>query len=122
MPKVYISNRGGHNHSEAEKFGELIYLTEGLVSRYAITRMYREAAYALCESKPEDYILVSGLSAFVGIVAAIFGMMHRRINYLIYKPSSQPGERSKYLERVIFLDELIKKGDKNGASSRGQVQ
>ena len=114
MPKVYINNKGGHNHSEAKKFGELIFLTEGPVSRYAITRMYRETAYVLCDSEPEDYILVSGLSAFVGIVASVFGMLHRRINYLIYKPPSQPGEKSKYLERIIFLDELIKKGDKNG--------
>jgi len=108
MPKVYITNRGGHNHDDAKRFGELVFLTEGPVSRYSISRMYREAAYVLCDSKPEDYVVVSGLSAFMGIVCGIFAMKHKRLNFLVYKPAYKPGEEGKYLERIVMLEELLK--------------
>lgn len=106
-PRVYITNKGAHDHSDAERFGSLVFLSEGPVSRYSLSRMYREAAYALCDSIPEDYILDSGLREYFGMVCAILAMQHKRINVLIYKPSSKPGKDGKYLERIIMLEELL---------------
>ncbi|KKM80220.1 hypothetical protein LCGC14_1342030 [marine sediment metagenome] len=42
MPKkVYVTNRGGHSYEAAEKFGEIIYITEGTLNRFATNSLYR---------------------------------------------------------------------------------
>ena len=42
MCKVYIVNKGGHNHEDAERFGELIFLSEGAINRYSTGSIYRK--------------------------------------------------------------------------------
>jgi len=108
MKKVFVPNKGCHDLSDAAAFGELVYMSEGTVSRYAVSRIYREFAYYLCDSSPEDYILVTGLTVMVGIAMAIFSRLHGRTNLLIYKMSRKPGEKGHYIERIIMIDELLK--------------
>ncbi|KKL89498.1 hypothetical protein LCGC14_1914160, partial [marine sediment metagenome] len=33
--KVYVTNKGGHSYEAAEKYGEIIYITEGTLNRFA---------------------------------------------------------------------------------------
>ena len=107
MQKVFIINRGGHNHSDAERFGELVYLSEGVVNRYAITEMYREFVQILKTSNEEDYILLTGLSVMSSLACAIFSRMHGRLNLLLYRATRTPGEQGSYVERTIMIDELL---------------
>ncbi|KKK49597.1 hypothetical protein LCGC14_3133450, partial [marine sediment metagenome] len=48
--KVYIINKGGHDYSDATRFGRLIYLSEGIMNRYSVGRMYREFSAILKDS------------------------------------------------------------------------
>ena len=107
MAKVYIVNRGGHDHSDAERFGELVYLSRGAVNRYAVTEMYREFAQELKTSGPEDYILITGLSVMSSLACAIFARMHGRLKLLLYRASHTSGEQGSYVERTILIDELL---------------
>lgn len=113
MPKVFIVNKGAHNHDDAKRFGKLVYMTEGAINRYATSRMYREFCYHLCDSKPEDYILITGLTVMASIACSVFARIHGKINLLLFRPSRDSYE-GHYVERVVMIDELIKdKEDKD---------
>lgn len=108
MTKVYIINKGGHDHSDAERFGDLVYLSEGVMSRYGTTQIYRQFAEVLKDSSPNDYILPTGLSTMGHIACSIFVFLHGRLNLLLYKSNSNGG---KYVERIIKMDELLTEGE-----------
>jgi hypothetical protein len=107
MRTVYVVNKGGHDHSDAERFGKIVYLSEGLISRYATTEMYRQFAEILKDSSPDDYILPTGLAIMTSIASSIFGYMHGRLNLLLFKSASTGG---RYIERSLILNVLLEKG------------
>jgi len=107
---VYVVNRGCHDHSDAERFGKLVYLSEGAVNRYAVANMYRQFIEQMEDSKSDDYILLTGLSVMSSIACSIFARKHGRLNLLLYKSSRTPGERGHYVDRAILIDELLKRG------------
>lgn len=98
--KVFIVNKGGHDFSGAETYGELVYLSEGSLNRYAVTNMYRKFAEVLKHSTKSDYILLTGLTTMSAIACSIFGYLHGRLNILIFK-------QGHYVDRSILLGELL---------------
>ncbi len=115
MPTVYIVNKGAHDCSDAKRYGDLVYMSEGSVSRFATATVYRDFAYHLCDSKVDDYILITGLSVMVGIACGIFASLHGKLNLLLFKPG-RDGKPGYYIERIIMIKELLKKGNQNGQS------
>ena len=104
MPKVYVINKGGHDYSEANKYGELHFLSEGPISKFAVSKIYRDFAMSLRESTPADYILLTGLTTMACIACACFSFLHDgKLNLLLFK-------NGKYIERKLLLSELLKKG------------
>jgi len=108
MANIYVVNHGCHDHSDAERFGKLVYLSEGAINRYAVANMYRQFVEQMKGSKPEDYILLTGLSVMSSLACAVFARKHGRLNLLLYKGSRTPGERGYYVDRVVMIDELLK--------------
>lgn len=106
MPRVYVVNKGGHNHHDAERFGELVFMSEGTVNRYAVSQMYRQFAECLGKSSEDDYILITGLSVMASVACSIFARIHGRLNLLLFK-SSRSSEEGRYVERTIMIDELL---------------
>ena len=106
MQRVYIVNRGGHNHTDAKRFGRLIFLSEGEVNRYATNVMYRAFTEKLRKSTPSDYILITGLSVMSSLACSIFSRLHGQLNLLLYQ-NPGPGEDGHYVERTVMLDELL---------------
>ena len=106
--KVFIVNKGGHNHEDAERFGDLVFLSEGNINRYAVNSIYRRFATILKDSSPEDYLLITGLSVMSSIACAIFSRLHGRLNLLLYK-TTRGKKEGYYIERTVIIDELIKK-------------
>lgn len=100
-PKVYVINRGGHDFSPAEAFGEVRFLSDGPVSQYETSKIYRAMKSALENSHPDDYILLSGLTVMAAIACSIFSVKHKRLNLLIYRPQDHS-----YLERRISLESV----------------
>ena len=100
MATVYVVNRGGHNYQPAEKFGHLVFLSEGPMSKYATSQIYRRFSLSLRESSPSDYIMITGLTTMACIACACFAFMHGRINLLLFK-------NDRYIERSISLGELL---------------
>ena len=100
MRKVFIINKSGHDFSGAAKFGEIIYLSEGRLEKYAVTEMYREFSEKLINSEPDDFILITSLASSCSVAAACFGFLHGRLNLLLFKEGI-------YIERKLKLDELL---------------
>jgi hypothetical protein len=84
MSKVFILNRGAHDYSAAERYGDLVYVTDGLLSKLATGVMYRTLEDALSDSSPQDYILLSSLTTLCSLAVAMFAVLHGRVNLLIY--------------------------------------
>ena len=101
MRKVLVINRSCHDFSKAERFGELVYLTEGNLNRYNTSSMYRQFEKEIKNSKPEDLILLSGMTIMSTIASAMFSARHKRLNLLIWKSDKQD-----YIERTIELESL----------------
>lgn len=104
MRKVFVVNKGCHDHSDAERFGKLVYMTEGSINRYATSSMYRTFEPYLRESGPEDFILTSGLTIMSVLAGSIFARIHGRINLLIHR-TSRSGGPGRYVERIILFNE-----------------
>jgi hypothetical protein len=104
VSKVYIPNLSAHNHSDASRYGDLVYITKGQLQKYATNNMYRVWIEALRESQPDDYILLTGLNTLCSIGTAIFGAMHGRVNLLIWR-------NDRYISREIVFTDLMVGGE-----------
>lgn len=98
--KVFIVNKGGHDYTAAEQYGDLVFLSEGSVDKLAVGHMYRLMAEHLDSSSSEDYILLCGLPTMQAVATGMFAFKHKRLNLLLF----WSGE---YQERIIALDNLL---------------
>lgn len=98
--KVYVTNRGGHSYEAAEKFGEIVYITEGTLNRFATATIYRAFVDGMKDSQPNDYILITSMSIVNAIGAAVFARKHGKLNLLLYR-------QEEYVLREIDIDSLI---------------
>lgn len=97
MPtKVYVTNSGGHDYSDAERFGDVIFCTEGSLDKEDTAQMYRELNDALYDSMPEDYIVLTSLTTLCSIACAIFALKHGQLHLLLYKGGA-------YVPRHLYL-------------------
>ena len=100
-PTVWVINRSSHDYSGAERFGTVRVLSDGPVNRYATGKIFRAFAFSLRESKPSDYILLTGLTVMACIACSIFAVKHKTLNMLIFKPATHT-----YCERRMDLHDL----------------
>lgn len=97
MSYVYVLNKGAHNYTDAERFGELIFCTDGTLDRYDTSQMYRELFAAMKDSMEDDYILLTSLTSLCSIACAIFTAKHGTLNLLIHKDAG-------YVERKLVFN------------------
>jgi len=108
MANVYVVNRGCHDHTDAERFGKIVYLSEGAVNRYAVASMYRDFVDVMKDSTSSDFVLLTGLSVMSSVACSIFARKHGRLNLLLYKATRESGKSGYYIDRTIMVDELLK--------------
>jgi len=96
MKTVYVVNKSAHDFSAAKEFGELCFLSEGPMDRYAINSMHRVFSEGLSQSKGCDYIVPCSLTVMSIVCCSIFAHKHGMLNLLIYK-------NGRYIERNIVL-------------------
>jgi len=97
MPKVYIVNKSFHDFTEAKKYGELIFLSEGSMDRYEINNMARQFKEAFKDSLSTDFIVLCSLNSMNAIACSIFAVMHGTLNLLLFKQGKG------YIERNLVL-------------------
>lgn len=96
MSKVYIVNKSAHDFSEASKYGEIIFLSEGPMNRYATNNMFRQFTDRLKDSEKGDYIVPCSLNVMNSIACALFAKEHGQLNLLLFKDG-------RYIERNLIL-------------------
>lgn len=99
MAIVYIPNRGPHDYTDAERFGTLMYCTDGSLDKFDTAEMYRELCDAMHDSEPEDYIVLGSLISLCCVACAIFAAKHHRLNLLIHRTDG-------YTARSLYLNNL----------------
>lgn len=104
-PNVYVVNRGGHDFSAAERYGRLVYCTDGSMPRYNTNQMFREMSEAMRDSAPTDYLLLTSLTTLNVIAAGIFASKHGRLNLLLYQAGKNRGGPG-YIDRTIIFTEM----------------
>jgi hypothetical protein len=102
--RVYLVNKGCHDYSQAERFGELVALSDYSMDRFDLSKIWRKYEPILRESEPGDYILPSGLTVMTVVACSIFVSIHGRLNLLLFK--GQKGKKGgAYVEETLILGE-----------------
>jgi hypothetical protein len=97
MSKVFIVNKSFHDFTEAKKYGEVVFLSEGPLDRYEVNNMARQFKELFKGSSPKDYIVLCSFSSMNAIACTIFGCMHGTLNLLLFKQGKG------YIERNLVL-------------------
>lgn len=95
--KVFIVNNGGHDYSDAQRFGEIVFCTDEPIRKDDVHQMYRALSFALQDAQAEDFLLVSSLTSLCMIAAAIMADRFGELHLLIFKD----GE---YIQRDVILE------------------
>jgi len=95
--KVFVVNKSAHDFSDAERYGKLVFITEGRLNRFNINDMHRQASEVLKQSKPTDFIVPCSLNVLNSIVCSTFAVLHHRLNLLLFKEGG-------YVERNIVFN------------------
>ena len=96
MTNVYIVNKSAQDFTEAEKYGSLIFITQGRLNRFNVNDMHRQTIDAMETSDQFDYIVPCSLNVLNSIVCATFAVKHKRLNLLLFKQGN-------YIERNIVF-------------------
>jgi hypothetical protein len=91
---VYVPNKSGQDFSDAERFGDLLYLTTELVNPYGTQVLHRLISKRMRDVSSEDYILVSSLNVLTAIASGVMAYRTGKANFLLYR-------RGKYVERSM---------------------
>lgn len=95
--KVYILNDGGHDYSDAQRYGTPIICTGNIIRKDDTAQMYRELMSALADADAEDYLLVSSLSSMCMVAAGIMVDRFGELHLLLFKDGQ-------YVSRDIFFE------------------
>ena len=104
---VYIVNKGGHDYSNAKKYGKLIYMSEGMIDRYATGVIYRLFVEKLKNFKESDYLLLCGSTIMNSIACSIISRKFGVLHLLIFKFYGRPSKKGHYVRRSINIDSLL---------------
>lgn len=106
-PRVYVINNSGHDFARASEFGDIIYLSEGVVDFTNVNLQYRWFVEKMWDSTPDDYILVTSLHSMCTIAGWIMGILGHPLRLLLH-------DKGHYVQREIvprfLFDYVGKKG------------
>ena len=85
MKRVYVVNRSNHDFTEAQHYGEVIFLSDGPMNRYSTNNMLRVFIDKMKESTDRDYIVPCSLNVMNSIACAVFAHKHGKLNLLLFK-------------------------------------
>lgn len=97
MKNVYVVNNGGHDYSDAERFGQVVFCMQSSVGKWDTSQMYRELSEALADAKEDDYLVLSSLTSLCCVATAILADRFGEVHFLIFKDG-------KYVERTLVLN------------------
>lgn len=97
MRRVYILGDGGHDYTDARRFGELHFISIPVEMKWEISAVYDLLREELMESSEDDLLLISNLASHLAIATAIMVEWYGRVNFLLYRNNT-------YEEKILVTD------------------
>ena len=107
MPSVYVPSKSSHDYSNAQQWGDLVFMSEGPINRFNTNHMCRMFWHHLKHSNSEDFVLQTGLRVMSDLACALFSHLHGGLNILIYDETSN----SYRPRRMVFPKSDKQKGE-----------
>lgn len=85
-PKVYVVNNSGYPYDKAERFGEIIFLTQGSVNHNKINTTIKKMANLLIDSSEDDFLCITGHNFLCSLASLIWAKKHGRVGMLNWNP------------------------------------
>ena len=98
--KVYILSNGGHDYTDATRFGELVYLNIPSHLKWDTAALYDELVEKLQYANEDDLLVISHLTSHCCVATAILVEWFGRVNFLIYR-------KDKYEEKKLVLNSEV---------------
>lgn len=92
MTNVYVPTTSFHDLSKAERFGSLVYLTDGRVDPFKLNELYTQCVMRMLDSHSEDYILMCGHTVLNVVATLAFSHRHSRVQVLMWSAQRQDYE------------------------------
>lgn len=100
--RVFVTNYAGHDYTNAERYGEFVWVTKGYVSLQSLDRLKYTIAEVIVTSQAEDWLLLSGKPIISVIAALIWFSMHQKVKILLWDQK----RGGKYREIIITSKNL----------------
>lgn len=91
---VFVPNDAGHDYDIARQYGELVFLTSGVVRKFDAQKLYRRISEKMENTDADDYLMIGSLPILNAIAAAVQAKRHGRVNFLFYRGG-------RYVERSV---------------------
>jgi len=105
--KVYVVNHNLQDMSTAERFGELIYLTEGKgVNIFSSDALLSELKPKLENVEERDFLLLSGHPILNVLASALIWFKYGRVNVLIFDAKTRDYQPQTITENQLNLGDF----------------
>lgn len=84
MRRVFVLSDGGHDYTDAERFGELVFCSQGVVSKNDINKLFRIVDDALSGSSREDFLILTGPASLCAVASAYMAANHGEVHFLVF--------------------------------------
>ena len=85
MSTVYIPHRNpSHDYMGAIRFGNLHFITEGLVDSTNVGEIIDTTVSGLADAGPDDYLMYAGLPVQVNAAVAFLAAKYKRVRMLVF--------------------------------------
>lgn len=98
--KVYILADGGHDYSDAVRFGNLVFLKIPTYSKWDIAQLHIELSEGLKDAEAEDLLVISHLTSHCCVATALMVEWFGRVNFLIFR-------KDKYEEKNLIVNPAV---------------
>jgi NAD(P)H-flavin reductase len=103
MPKVFVINNATHDYNKAEKFGELINVTEGKMPIFKTDVMKEIFVDSLKSFTDNDYLLISGPAIMCIMAYQVVYEMMRSLNKATIKLLVFDAKEQEYIVRHLTI-------------------
>lgn len=95
--RVYVVNMGTHDYKPAEQYGELVFMTRGILNLNNVKGYGENMRKLISDSIAEDYLLFSGPTVISALAVKIWFEFHQKCK-IIYSYGPKDRQRYKVVE------------------------
>lgn len=87
--RVFVANYAAHDYEDAERYGEIKYITKGFVSFQGLDRLKFQIGQGIMDATADDWLVLSGTNIINVLAALLWFQKHGCCKILNYDKSSR---------------------------------